>query len=428
MMKEKYIYAVFGIVFVSLLMSSVNSLAWKNGDRKVQFYDPGHPTPINEYWDDWYDLTSPPTNIKKKYYGTHDWIAESALELLYNLRPNHAFLSKLWGDPVYNDYLRIYFLYGTELPDVATETSSVIPGNFKTRCNYYFKEHDFLPDHNPITFVVGGIPDRLDTPNYAQIMGQRIQSAFKQKDCQKAAAFIGALMHAIADATFYPHILQTTATDNEFKTHVDYVTYKTWALGDRILDNPTKEFFSLKIAKDKLKANTFISPYFAAFQAGYFTYSPSIPYKNANWMEQEKPTVANRNHWNSVDGPWTNHNQQLAWFYNMRPSLGDANAYFNTLEYNLNMAVYYCAAALNFILETVPFEGCGCSGENPPPGGQNPPVGDDVKDKEGIKLALDETQALMFFSFAGLAASMLALTLQKFLVELIEKGIPLKFL
>ena len=145
-------------------------------------------------------------------------------------------------------------------------------------------------------------------------------------------------------------------------------------------------------------------------------------------MLTNAPITGSRQYWVWVDGYWNSYTQQHTWKYSDRPASDPAKLYFDTVEHNLNMAVYYCARALNYVITYGGYTDCGCSGENPPPGGETPPVGDDVKDKEGIKLALDETQALMIFSFVGLAASMLALTLQKFLVKLIEKGIPLKYL
>ena len=63
------------------------------------------------------------------------------------------------------------------------------------------------------------------------------------------------------------------------------------------------------------------------------------------------------------------------------------------------LAIYYWAQTINYILNKLGYNGCGCTGENSPPGGQNPnpPVGDDVKVKEGVKIALRVYIILIFF-------------------------------
>ncbi len=78
----------------------------------------------------------------------------------------------------------------------------------------------------------------------------------------------------------------------------------------------------------------------------------------------------------------------------MRPSVPSSSAkkYFDTVEHNLNQAVYYCATVLNYILNMAGYTDCDCglsSGQNP-----NPPLPDGVKDKtavaEGLKSSLKE--------------------------------------
>ncbi len=104
----------------------------------------------------------------------------------------------------------------------------------------------------------------------------------------------------------------------------------------------------------------------------------------------------------------------------MRPSVpfSSAKKYFDTVEHNLNQAVYYCATALNWILNFAGYTDCDCgsgSGQNPNP---PPPQGNKESLAESLQLSLEEFEALFYFNFIGLLAIALALTLNK--VELFE--------
>jgi len=161
--------------------------------------------------------------------------------------------------------------------------------------------------------------------------------------------------------------------------------------------------------------------------AGIDTHYGGSGFREADFLLQNAPNKTNHRFWADVDGYWTGFSQEDTWTHSDRPTNGPVTgpaAYFNTLEHNLNTAIYYCAKALNYVITYGGYTDCVCSGENPP-GWQQPNPGEKEGVKEGVKIALDETQALIYFSFAGLAASMLTLTMQKLLVKLIEKGISL---
>ncbi|MFX1456622.1 MAG: hypothetical protein ACFFDB_14705 [Promethearchaeota archaeon] len=126
------------------------------------------------------------------------------------------------------------------------------------------------------------------------------------------------------------------------------------------------------------------------------------------------------------------YSQETTWTHDNRPTNGPITgpaAYFNTLEHNLNTAIYYCVLTLNYILDKGGYSDCDCSGTTPPPQQQPyPPEKDGVKDsvKDGVKNAIDEFQGLLYFNLVGLAASILAVSLSNKMLKIIDKMI-LKF-
>ena len=128
--------------------------------------------------------------------------------------------------------------------------------------------------------------------------------------------------------------------------------------------------------------------------------------------------------WQDVEGTWTSYSQELVWTHSMRPTIGthsvNCTAYFDTIEHNLNMAIYYAAIALNYALDHGGYTDCQCSGESPPQEPQNPPDGKE-KGKEGqaeaLDLTLGEFQALFFFSTFGIISTAAVLTM----MSLVEK-------
>lgn len=434
MKKINYYYVACTLAFFALLMSSPVSKAWPN-----QYHDSlAHThrstgTYISEYRNDYFDNP----NIVKNYYSTHDWIAESALGLLYNVKTDD-FLTKLYD---FND-LRFWYLFGTELPD-----SRGISPDFETDCGLSFDRYDFLSSlHNYLYFGDETTSDK--PPDAAAQVAQndvypRIKEALEErKDCQEAALFMGYLMHIVADTTYYGHVTVGASLHATFYAHMDHVTHRTWhvANGDR-----TNEFFNIaeataKVTSANLNSHTYVSPYLATRMAGIDTFFGSMGappyYQTAIWMLGNAPystPVPNHRFWNNVkpgvnfDVPKPNYFLEDTWTHADRPitkpQIGEA-AYFNTLEHNLNTAIYYCALALNWVLDNVDYTDCLCSGENPPrddgqQSGDNEPVGEETIDR--LKVAMDEFESLLFFSFAGLASSLITLALSKVLLKQVEK-------
>ncbi len=291
---------------------------------------------------------------------------------------------------------------------------------FTTNCGFKFELKFFLTatTHNRLLFY-----DDPSSPYYklplddsaclsAQSFYNQIKKAFEEHDCQRAAAFIGAMMHVIADATYYAHLGFPRSL--EYGHHVMHVTFRTWA-------ERSNEFFSLAEVQGKLTTNDEFNPFLATLLVGKNTRFGSSLYQDAEFLHLSAPSIINRQFWQDVEGYWIDYNQQHSWTYGHRPSIPGTSAkkYFDTIEHNLNQAVYYCATALNYVLNHAGYTDCDCgssSGQNPNP---PPPEGDKKGMTESLQLSLEQFKALFYFSFTGLLATALALALLN-KVELLE--------
>ncbi|MFX0041081.1 MAG: hypothetical protein ACFFCY_17455 [Promethearchaeota archaeon] len=75
--------------------------------------------------------------------------------------------------------------------------------------------------------------------------------------------------------------------------------------------------------------------------------------KDVEFLYYSAPATLDRQFWADVEvGGWVNMEQQHTWSHSIRPSIpgNSAKKYFDMIEHNLNQAVYYCATALNWIL------------------------------------------------------------------------------
>ncbi len=277
--------------------------------------------------------------------------------------------------------------------------------------------------HNQLYFLDGFIINDL-AARAANIYYQEVKKAFQKRDCQRAAGWLGAMAHVIADATFYGHVLSGTGRYSEFGKYVDYVTYKTCNDGDRNQEVGVTEFFDINEARNKLQSNliTYYDPYMATYRAAFDTYYGENGFKNAQWLYKYEPTNTDWEFWEDVEGVWTGYSRELLWTHSMRPDVlthsFNCTMYFDTIEHNLNMAIYYTAIALNYALENGGYTDCLCSGENPPQEPLQPPDGKEPKDQtEALDLTLSEFQALFFFSTFGIISTATLLTM----MSLVEK-------
>ncbi len=82
-------------------------------------------------------------------------------------------------------------------------------------------------------------------------------------------------------------------------------------------------------------------------------------FREADFLLKNAPNKTNHGFWDQVDPStyWDpidpDYSQEQTWTHvdssTNQPVIGPA-AYFNTIEHNLNTAIYYCATALNYIL------------------------------------------------------------------------------
>jgi hypothetical protein len=425
MKKIKYARVASGlllfVIIISIFASAV--VAWGNGrliGYKIGNLDETNPIPI--YYN---DFRFPMGDTPREYYSTHDWVAESALELLYD-KKLHVFLSMLQGDPITNNMLKIYFLFGTEIPDRLD-----LPAYFTTDLNYPFQRNEFPPAsrHTKLHYYINGHPKPdSDLIDGILLLYGKISYAFKLKDCQAAAVFIGALMHLITDATMYNHLLPNIPHMKSLESLVAHLTFRKWERdGTREIDPPgITEFFSVKQAKNRITEFTNKDPQLQAMIAGRDTafgydygYYPETGVFNALEMSQVVTTRPNRGYWDMVDGPIGAYLTPLnTWRWTDRPTgNSDLAKYFNTIEHSLNTAIYHSAQALNYILDNAGFVGCSGTGENPPQDSQDR---QGQKDRTAIQVKMDQFMGLVFFNMAGLFATGMALTIMT-QVDLIKK-------
>lgn len=237
---------------------------------------------------------------------------------------------------------------------------------------------------------------------------QEINYAFERGDCQAVAAYLGAMMHVITDATFYAHLFSDVRFETEYASHALYTTYKKWSEGTRRYPIGN-EFFTVTEARNSITVLDTGSPYIATALAskdtrfGWFPDNPN-GFQTARWMSEREA------YWDSVKGHvGVYYGNQLTWTYSDRPdSNNDITKYFNTIEHNLNTAIIYSAAALNFVLEYGIYTDCSCIGDWP---GQDDGQGQGQRDRTDLKVQVDEFTGLFFFNIAGLFATGVALAL-----------------
>ena len=324
-------------------------------------------------------------------------------------------------EKLHGNYLKYFFLVGTELPDRAFDLfdeGQMIKKQFPTittTCGYPITKGDF-PSATQMYFdPITKYPTYDRLARKAKQVYDGVKQAFAAKDCERAALLIGGIMHYIADATFFYHVLEKEedmVSWRTYATNVNHVTYRIWGgLGDRNDNPPFNEFFSVAEARNKITAGTSFDPHYATLIAAKDTRfgDANGEFKDAKWLYDHVPTTNDPGFWEDVTGYWVEGAYARTWSYSSRPTGGDAKEYFDTIEHNLNTAVYYAATALNYILDFGGYDDCECLGDMPGKIPNPDPQPKGIKDAIGIKLT--SLQGLMFFNVAGLMSTAIALTL-----------------
>jgi hypothetical protein len=129
-------------------------------------------------------------------YGTHDWIAQHALDLLPANEKQYL-----------TDNLQVY-LYGTELPDNGQAADGI---GDTTKHHIYYSS-------------AGAVTDDV-AADRAQAMYNTALADLKVGKNADAAKAAGTMTHYIADIAVFGHVMGKTTTWGEEKHHSDYETH-----------------------------------------------------------------------------------------------------------------------------------------------------------------------------------------------------------
>lgn len=219
-MKKEALFS-FGLILVMLPVVSVHG--WSNGG-----------------W------STDPTNPK---FGTHDWIAQHALDWL-PAEEKQFVINNL-----------ATYLYGTELPDNPYAPDGI--GDTRNHHVYYHADGSLQDDSSAVR---------------AQQEQDNAISLFRAGDLQDAAKWLGAMTHYISDVAVFGHVMGSS-TDWGSETHhsdyEDYVNEKT--------NNYGSEFSSFLIFDGTLDN---ISAYNAALTLAYNTTFGGDGTGTCVWMDQ----------------------------------------------------------------------------------------------------------------------------------------------
>jgi hypothetical protein len=173
-MLKKYAASLLIAIFLSALVvvkiGFVNVYGWSNGGYSD---DPSNPN-----------------------YGTHDWIAQHALDWL-PLAEKQFILDNLAA-----------YLYGTELPDRPSSEGGI--GDSFYHHVYYYADYSLQDDASAVK---------------AQEKYDAAVEYFKDGDLTNAAKALGVVSHYIADMAVFGHVMGSGTDWGSEKHHSDYETY-----------------------------------------------------------------------------------------------------------------------------------------------------------------------------------------------------------
>jgi hypothetical protein len=353
-LKRKSAFLVICMFFVlcNAAFSSKEVDAWLNGNNALSLQP-------NIYKTDYQNTHLLRTT--SRYFGTHDWIAECALDLVFRANPSHPFVQMLWANV--RD-MRTLFLFGTEAPDAAVDGITI-----QFPCSDGLVEYQSSwTGYHSLRFHAVGTLSSADLAVWADELAGMVQVSLINKQCVKASFLLGAMCHFIADAVFYPHLIENPDRSSLalLRSRVGRMT--TRKLSDWIYseisggeydppffdhDSAWSEFY---IKKPKIE-----SAYLATWFAGYDTYFgeaiepvdfslrqlvgfQSETHRDAYWLEQ----------YTMPDEFDINAPERRKSFWDFFPGVGpDAwkRDYLEAIYHNLNVGVYYCAAAMNSIID-----------------------------------------------------------------------------
>jgi hypothetical protein len=189
------------------------------------------------------------SNPSNPDYGTHDWIAQHALDWLPA------------GEKQYITNNLAVYLYGTELPDNSQAADGI---GDTTKHHIYFRSGGALQDDSAATRA---------SAEYSNAM-----SSLKQGDYTKAAKYVGIMSHYIADMAVFGHVMGSDTDWGAEKHHSDYEDY---------VQTRTSSYASSYFALTFDGSLTSLSAYDAARSLSYNTTFGSHGSYGASWMDAD---------------------------------------------------------------------------------------------------------------------------------------------
>ncbi len=289
---KKLKFLLISIVFLSFLWIIPLCVAWKN-ESYANYPD------NFDYEND---------------YGTHDWIADAALDSL--LKEDES----SWG---WLNERKEIFLLGTEAPDNG-DLKTTLDGETVEGFGDTAKHHIYFDQEGSV------ISDEDDSAKRAEECGDLAKESKEKEKFEVAAFYLGAMAHYIADMGMYSHV----AENNKAPYYKDFDEYHTKVEGyveSRTNDNEDKErFFTIHDPTIEEK-----DPYDAAKDLAWDTYkdkdASESTTRDANWLHDHFFT-----NWadTGADREKETDTRQL---------------YYDRIEESLNNAIDACASAMLFV-------------------------------------------------------------------------------
>lgn len=247
-------------------------------------------------------------------YGTHDWVADAALSKLTGMNASK------WS---WLESREKIYLLGTEAPDnsgisITLDGTAVTGFGDTTYHHIYFNEDGTVLED--------------DAALRAKWCGDQADLAITEQKWDKAAYYLGAMTHYLADQAVYCH----TTRNNVAPYNVDFDEYHTSYEGyidtrtDKYQD--TEEFFKIN-SISSLYSDT---PYLLTIQMARDTY-----------FDGNKTESTTRNAY------WMYNNHFSSWKTTYETRSADTSAhqlYYNRIEQSLNYAIKIAASAINYVI------------------------------------------------------------------------------
>ncbi len=294
----KVLCFAFGIITISFLPIGF-VMGWGNGQSG---------SGCSSYADD---------NISFDYdcnFGTHDWIAKSALNAL--IEDNSSKWSWL------SSREKIYMV-GTEAADnsdvdMTLNGVNVVGFGDTTYHHIYFYENGTVKNNED------------DAALRAKIIGDLANMYGAEEKLDLAAFYLGAMVHYIGDMAMYSHVAENNIIPHNLDFDAHHSTIEGYVQTRSNEYDDMEEFFQISSFVIGSK-----NPYNATMELAWNTYIDPNPSESI-----------------TRDAVWLHENHFTGWkqSYSARDSDSTINQlYYDRIEESLNLAIQYSAAAINYV-------------------------------------------------------------------------------